>query len=143
VKVAVFSDIHGNAVALEAVLADLETQRPDLIACGGDLAFGGPEPERAVGRVRALRIPCVRGNIHQAWIGRPNGGGLVVNTGSVGFPFDGDPRAAYAVLARASGGWTATTRRVSYDIERAAAAFPADHPDAATWARRLRTGTRG
>lgn len=42
-------------------------------------------------------------------------GGLVVNTGSVGLPFDGDPRASYALLERRRGGWRAEIRRVAYD----------------------------
>lgn len=45
----------------------------------------------------------------------PVAGGLVVNTGSVGLPFDGDPRASYALLERRRGGWRAEIRRVAYD----------------------------
>ena len=61
-KVAVFSDVHGNAVALEAVLADIERHGVAQMVYGGDLAFGGPTPEACVARIRALGIPCVRGN---------------------------------------------------------------------------------
>ena len=61
-KIAVFSDVHGNLDALEAVLAEIDTQRPDLIVCGGDLAFGGPDPEGSVQRVMALASPCIHGN---------------------------------------------------------------------------------
>jgi len=43
------------------------------------------------------------------------GTGLVVNVGSVGLPFDGDPRASYALLDRGPGGWRAAIRRVPYD----------------------------
>lgn len=42
-------------------------------------------------------------------------GGLVVNVGSVGLPFDGDPRASYAVLERRPDGWRVDVRRVAYD----------------------------
>ncbi|MGQ9928510.1 MAG: metallophosphoesterase family protein [Chloroflexaceae bacterium] len=48
---------------------------------------------------------------------------LVVNTGSVGLPFDGDPRAAYARLTRGSRGWQASIRRVRYDIGMTERAF--------------------
>lgn len=49
----------------------------------------------------------------------------VLNTGSVGFPFDGDTRACYLVLEgdRGSRAVHATWRRVSYDRERALAAI--------------------
>lgn len=40
---------------------------------------------------------------------------LVVNTGSAGLPFDGDPRACYARLEWDEAGWSATLQRVAYD----------------------------
>jgi diadenosine tetraphosphatase ApaH/serine/threonine PP2A family protein phosphatase len=50
---------------------------------------------------------------------RPDGGTTtVVNPGSVGLPFDGDPRAAYALLADDG---TVDLRRVAYDVERTVA----------------------
>ncbi len=224
-KVAIFSDVHGNAVALDAVLADIERQNAARVIFGGDLVFGGPAPEACIARVQARGIPCVRGNtdeffadnryasgdlllewtrarltaaaqmwlgglpfeqriddllvvhatpwsvselipqdadaallrrvlaegraaavvyghIHQGWIGRAPEGGLIVNTGSVGFPFDGDPRASYALLTRGPTGWTAELRRVVYDLDRAAA-FPPGHPAPDRWAAMMRTARRG
>jgi len=44
---------------------------------------------------------------------------LVVNTGSVGQPFDRDPRAAYAQLSFSGGRWRARIQRVVYDKTRA------------------------
>jgi diadenosine tetraphosphatase ApaH/serine/threonine PP2A family protein phosphatase len=38
----------------------------------------------------------------------------VINTGSVGLPYDGDPRASYLLLD----GEQAEIRRVEYDVER-------------------------
>lgn len=44
--------------------------------------------------------------------------GLVVNSGSVGLPFDGDWRAQYVLLEKNSTGWHAELRRLEYDRER-------------------------
>jgi predicted phosphodiesterase len=40
---------------------------------------------------------------------------LVVNSGSVGGPYDGDPRAGYAWLEGSPAGWRVEVRRVDYD----------------------------
>ncbi len=47
----------------------------------------------------------------------------VLNTGSVGTPFNGDPRAHYLILTLQSGRWTPEFRRVPYDRARALHAF--------------------
>lgn len=48
---------------------------------------------------------------------------LVLNTGAVGSPFNGDPRAQYLVLTLEDGAWTPQFRRVPYDREAALRAF--------------------
>ena len=48
---------------------------------------------------------------------------LVVNVGSVGLPFDGDRRAAYARLTRNADGWQATLMRLPYDFAATEHAF--------------------
>lgn len=54
-RLAVLSDIHGNLLALEAVLADLTALGgADLTWCLGDLAALGPRPVECVRRIRAL-----------------------------------------------------------------------------------------
>ena len=62
-RVAAIYDIHGNLPALEAVLADLESVRPDLIVVGGDVVTG-PMPAEVLDRLAALSesICFVRGN---------------------------------------------------------------------------------
>lgn len=49
-------------------------------------------------------------------------GKWLINPGSVGFPKDGDPRSAYAILELAQE-VKVTIRRVAYDLERTAAAI--------------------
>jgi predicted phosphodiesterase len=66
-RIAVFSDIHGNGVALEAVLADIQAQAPDRLVCLGDAIQGGPQPAQVVRRLRELHCPVVMGNA-DAWL---------------------------------------------------------------------------
>lgn len=62
-RVALLSDMHGNAVALRAALADLEERgKPDLIVALGDVAQGGPQPRECVELLQELGCPCVYGN---------------------------------------------------------------------------------
>jgi putative phosphoesterase len=65
VKVAVLSDVHGNAPALAAVLAELEREQPDLIVSGGDLTWG-PLPEETFALASSLDARFVRGNADRA-----------------------------------------------------------------------------
>ena len=54
-RIAIFSDIHGNPIALEAVLADIEAQGGvDGYWILGDLAAIGPEPVAVLERVATL-----------------------------------------------------------------------------------------
>lgn len=59
---AFISDLHGNLVALEAVLADIQRQAVDGLACLGDVATLGPQPRAVLHRLAALGCPCVAGN---------------------------------------------------------------------------------
>jgi predicted phosphodiesterase len=61
-RTAVFSDIHGNCVALNAVLADIASANVDQTVCLGDAIQGGPQPTETVERLRALGCPIVMGN---------------------------------------------------------------------------------
>jgi predicted phosphodiesterase len=233
VKLAILADVHGNAAALEAVLADLETVRPDRVLVNGDLLAFGPEPDETAVLLRGLAAPSTRGNtdrwLVEVALGEPSGvpegevreslgwtaeqlppadlrglrelpfslaadplpvalwhasaigdeegvwpttadaeipalfpgaphptvvvshthragerraGGLrVLNTGSVGLPYDGDPRAAYLVLEGDGGELRADWRRVSYDRERTLRAIrERGAPMAARLALRIRTG---
>ncbi|HET7263504.1 MAG TPA: metallophosphoesterase family protein [bacterium] len=228
-RVAIFSDVHGNVAALEAVLADIRARGPfDRILNGGDFAFGGPRPREAVERLIEGGYPAVVGNtdemvaaspegaagavaawartrltpeqvdwlralprsrrvdapggpplvlvhatpwsttdliepsspaatvarafeqaeartlvyghIHRAYI-REVAGGLIVNAGSVGFPFDGIPRPAWAILTLERGAWRAEIVRIEYDREAVIQdLLTSDHPDAQSFVRRIRSG---
>ena len=66
-RIAVLGDIHGNLMALDAVMTDLEEQSPDQTWCLGDLGWGGPWASECIARVREAAWPCVRGNT-DVWI---------------------------------------------------------------------------
>lgn len=53
-RIAIVSDIHGNAVALEAVRAALRKEKPDAICIAGDLVLNGPSPAETVDAIREL-----------------------------------------------------------------------------------------
>ena len=52
-RVAAIYEIHGNLPALEAVLAELESVKPDLIVVGGDVV-AGPMPTKVMDRLAVL-----------------------------------------------------------------------------------------
>jgi predicted phosphodiesterase len=63
VRVAALADVHGNASALEAVLAELERVQPELIVSCGDLTWGSlPRETLALLEPWDDRIVFVRGN---------------------------------------------------------------------------------
>ena len=70
-RVAALADVHGNAVALEAVLAELEREQPDLIVSCGDLTWG-PLPLATVELLEPWRerLLCVRGNSERELVER-------------------------------------------------------------------------
>ncbi len=65
-RVGLIADLHGNPVALDAVLAALEAARLDTLVCLGDVAVFGPDPRGVVARLRDLGCPVVMGNT-DAW----------------------------------------------------------------------------
>jgi predicted phosphodiesterase len=78
---------------------------------------------------------AVYGHIHQPFM-RDVAGLTVVNAGSVGQSFDGDPRASYLLV----GDGAPQIRRVEYDVEREIRAIAASGLPHADWiARTLRT----
>ena len=213
---ALIYDVHGNVLALAAVLADAAEQGADAYLIGGDVALFGPWPEAAVSRLQELSPAIwIRGNGERwtadpaaapapvrpataaarealgdelvaqhddlphsadlgggtrAWHGSPvsdvrsftpepgddeaellagvserrlvfghthlpfartSAGAIeLVNPGSVGMPFDGDHRAAYALLHDDG---AIEHRRVDYDHAAVPAALRARYGDDAPW----------
>lgn len=245
-RIAVISDTHGNVLALDAVLADLDSSAPvDEIIMAGDFAFGGPFPAECIERIRERGLRAVRGNTDelivevaaagartaqqveegqrhvpaQVTIGRwaadrlasdqidylaalplqitipgPDGESLAIvhatpwsahpavgagapeviarqmlgaagsqalgyghihvqyqrriddrllaAVGSVGLPFDGDRRAAYAIFTNSGNGWAIEFRRVPYDVDAAIEqVLRSGVPNAAGFAATLRSAS--
>jgi len=61
-RIAIFSDIHANSIALDAVLADVDTSGVTERYCLGDLIGYGPDPQGVIARIRDAAIPTIPGN---------------------------------------------------------------------------------
>jgi predicted phosphodiesterase len=63
VRIAALYDVHANLTALEAVLAEVDAARVDLVVVGGDLV-AGPFPAECLDRLTTLgdRVAFLRGN---------------------------------------------------------------------------------
>ncbi len=66
-RIALISDLHGNLLALEAVLEDIARTGADRIVCLGDAATLGPSPHEVLARLREIGCACVLGN-HDAFM---------------------------------------------------------------------------
>ena len=68
-KIAFISDIHGNAIALEAVLEDLKKKNIEKICILGDICYRGPEPKRSLELIQSLQAEVIKGNADE-WVVR-------------------------------------------------------------------------
>ncbi|MGD9642180.1 MAG: metallophosphoesterase [Elusimicrobiales bacterium] len=67
----VFSDVHGNYVALKAVLAFLRANGVENFVCCGDIVGYGPQPLECARELMALKnLTAVMGNHDAAAVGR-------------------------------------------------------------------------
>ena len=61
-RFAIFSDIHSNLEALEAVMADARQHRCTHFVCLGDIVGYNANPGECIQLVRELDCPVVKGN---------------------------------------------------------------------------------
>ena len=61
-RIALLSDIHANLPAFEAVLEDLERQKPDAVYCLGDLVGYNVWPNQVIGLILKHGIVTIAGN---------------------------------------------------------------------------------
>ena len=61
-KFAIIADIHGNLEAFQVVLQDIKEQQCTHYACLGDVVGYNANPKECLDMVRAMNIPCVKGN---------------------------------------------------------------------------------
>lgn len=72
-KRALISDIHSNLEALEAVLADIDSQGIKEIFCLGDIVGYGPNPRECIDLVEKRTQVCLLGNHDQGALFDPMG----------------------------------------------------------------------
>jgi predicted phosphodiesterase len=75
VRFAAIADIHGNALALEAVLADIAALGLDQIVNLGDHVSGPLEARRTADLLIAHAIPCIAGDQDRRLVELNRGGG--------------------------------------------------------------------
>lgn len=61
-RIAIFSDLHGNSAATEAVLLAIDAEKPDAVYCLGDLVGYGARPNEVIELIRNRAIPTIMGN---------------------------------------------------------------------------------
>lgn len=62
-KIGIISDVHGNDIALKAVIDDMEKQSLDGVIFLGDLVAGGPNPKESLELLKKLKtLSWVKGN---------------------------------------------------------------------------------
>ncbi|MEJ5962940.1 metallophosphoesterase family protein [Pedobacter immunditicola] len=61
-KIGLFSDIHANLPAFEAMLQDMDSQNPDAVYCLGDLVGYHIYPNEVIKEIRTRGIATLKGN---------------------------------------------------------------------------------
>ncbi|HET6497524.1 MAG TPA: metallophosphoesterase family protein [Coriobacteriia bacterium] len=98
-RIALFADVHGNSVALDAVMRDIDDTGVAERYCLGDLVGYGPDPVGVIERLRVRGYPVVRGNYDQGVGNRSGTCGCYYATDRA----RSDGAASYEFTARAVG----------------------------------------
>ena len=61
-RIAIFSDIHGNKEALKSIINDIDNNNIDEIICLGDTIGIGPNPKECMDMIISNNIKMVLGN---------------------------------------------------------------------------------
>lgn len=118
-----YRQLNGSAAALSDLPSSLSVRGPDgsevRVTHGSMLGNrDGIYPETSATEIRQKIAPApavfCTAHTHRPLVRRV-GGALVVNSGSVGASFDGDPRACYVRLTWHAGSWNARLVRLRYD----------------------------
>ncbi len=118
-------ELLGDGLVRELARLPATHAEGDTLYCHGsprsDVRSFSPEPAEDEGELLegASQALLVFGHTHLAFVRDAGTGVTLLNPGSVGMPFDGDHRAAWAVLADDG---TTEHRRVAYDHAASAAA---------------------
>ena len=70
IRYGIFSDVHSNLEALEAVLQALSAERVDRLLCAGDLVGYGADPVACLERMRGAGVQAVAGNHEWGALGK-------------------------------------------------------------------------
>lgn len=89
-KIALFSDIHANLPALESLLNELDTSKPDAVYCLGDLVGYNIWPNEVINTIRERGIPCIAGNYDQ---------GIGLNSDECGCAYKSDDEKAMGKIS--------------------------------------------
>ena len=108
-----------------------------LVHASPENPWSAPAPEAGDGELQSLYGPLGRsvvvyGHIHRPYI-RNVSGLTVANSGSVGLPYDGDPRASYLLIDE----FRPEIRRVKYDVDRELRALSNRGSPHADWVARI------
>ena len=68
-KIAIFSDIHGNISGLKAVLHAIDNAGgADMLIAAGDLVGGGPGTDDLLDLLQERQVKMLRGNAEEIWL---------------------------------------------------------------------------
>lgn len=104
-RIALFSDIHGNATALDAVLADIARAGIAERYCLGDLIGYGPDPGGVIERLRTDGIPVIPGNYDEGVASRRGSCGCHYATSEARVNGEHSYRFTDSVLSKADAAW--------------------------------------